>query len=95
MEVFKAKPSCSPPVLTGGGLLTKLIKLMISLQHDLGNLLDAQRPLVVLKKHGFQEGFGTLPGRWLYNVVSGDYAHGSTVTIESMKMRGFRVEVMS
>ena len=94
MEVFTT-PHCSPPVLTGGGLLTKLIKFMISLQHDLGNILDSQRPLVVLKKHGFQEGFGTLPGRWLYNVVSGDYAHGSTVTIESMKARGFKVEVVA
>jgi len=68
---------------------------MISIQHSLCNLLDSERPLVVLKKHGFQEGFGTLPGRWLYNVISGDYAHGSTVTIESMKMRGFKVEVVS
>lgn len=67
---------------------------MISLQHALGNLLDSQTPRVVLKKHGFQEGFGTLPGRWLYNVVSGDYAAGSTVTIESMKSRGFKVEVV-
>jgi hypothetical protein len=67
---------------------------MISLQHDLGNLLDSDRPTVVLKKAGWQEGFGHLPGRWLYNVISGDYAHGSTVTIESMKMRGFKVEVV-
>ena len=67
---------------------------MISLQNELGNLLGSDKPRVVLKKHGFQEGFGTLPGRWLYNVVSGDYAHGSTVTIESMKMRGFKVEVV-
>lgn len=36
-----------------------------------------------------------MPGRWLYNVVSGDYAHGSTVTIESMKARGFKVEVVA
>lgn len=68
---------------------------MISPQNDLGNLLDSKRPAVVLKKAGWQEGFKHLPGRWLYNVVSGDYAHGSTVTIESMKSRGFRVEVVS
>ena len=94
MEVF-ATPLLLASRLNGRGASNKLIKLMISLQHDLGNLLDAKRPLVVLKKHAFQEGFGPLPGRWLYNVISGDYAHGSTVTIESMKMRGFRVEVVS
>jgi len=77
------------------GVLEERKNTMISIQNSLGNLLDSERPLVVLKKLGFQEGFGTLPGRWLYNVISGDYAHGSTVTIESMKMRGFRVEVVS
>lgn len=67
---------------------------MISLQKDLGNLLGEEKPMVVLKFAGHQPGFGTLPGRDLYNVISGDYAHGSTVTIESMKMRGFKVEVV-
>jgi hypothetical protein len=49
---------------------------------------------VFLKEQGFQPGFGTLPGRMLYNVVGGDYIHGSTVTKETMVERGFKVEVV-
>ena len=51
-------------------------------------------PRVYLKEQGYQPGFGTLPGRMLYNVVGGDYVQGSTVTKETMIERGFRVEVV-
>jgi hypothetical protein len=60
--------------------------------------IAAQQPItsarVFLKEHGYQPGFGTLPGRMLYNVVGGDYVHGSTVTKETMIERGFKVEVV-
>lgn len=36
---------------------------MISLQKDLGNLLGEEKPMVVLKFAGHQQGFGTLPGQ--------------------------------
>ena len=52
------------------------------------------RPRVYLKEQGYQPGFGTLPGRMLYNVVGGDYVLGSTVTKETMIERGFKVEVV-
>ena len=51
-------------------------------------------PRVFLKEQGYQPGFGTLPGRMLYNVVGGDYVQGSTVTKETMIERGFKVEVV-
>jgi hypothetical protein len=51
----------------------------------------ARQPVVFLKFQGTQQGFGTLPSRDLYNVVGGDYVIGSTVTIETMKERGFKI----
>jgi hypothetical protein len=50
-----------------------------------------KQPVVFLKFQGTQQGFGTLPPRDLYNVVGGDYVIGSTVTIETMKDRGFKI----
>ena len=52
------------------------------------------QPCVKLKAQGWQEGFGSLPGRMLFNVVAGDYEHGSTVTLETMQRRGFTVEIV-
>lgn len=53
-----------------------------------------QKPWVLLRERGYQEGFGRIPGRMLFNVVAGDYASGSTVTIQSMLDLGLRVEVV-
>lgn len=52
------------------------------------------QPRVWLKEHKIQEGFGSIPSRMLYNVVGGDYVIGSTVTMETMIERGFKIEVV-
>ena len=51
-------------------------------------------PRVFLKEQGFQPGFGTLPGRMLYNVVGGDYITRFDCDKETMVERGFKVEVV-
>lgn len=60
-------------------------------EHEAAN---AGKPWVLLRKVGFQSGFGNLPGRMLFNVVGGQYAEGSTVTLETMLRQGFRIEVV-
>lgn len=54
----------------------------------------ADAPWVLLKSRGYQPGCGSIPGRMLYNVAGGDYALGSTVTIETLLAQGYRVEVV-
>ena len=50
---------------------------------------------VQVKKHAYQQGFGHLAGRMLYNTVGGGgMPEGSTVTIESLLKQGYRVEVV-
>ena len=52
-----------------------------------------QRPLVLVKYCGLQEGFATLAPRALYNVVGGPVALlGSTVTLESLFAKGYVVK---
>ena len=52
------------------------------------------KPWVLLRKLGWQSGFGNVPGHMLFNVVGGEYKQGSTVTLESLLRLGFRVEVV-
>ena len=49
---------------------------------------------LLLRFIGWQPGFGSMPGRALWNVVAGAYTIGSTVTIETMLSAGYRVEVV-
>jgi hypothetical protein len=53
------------------------------------------KPWLVLKAIGVQPGFGSIPSRTLYNIIAGEYCIGSTVTIESMLAKGYRVEVVA
>jgi hypothetical protein len=55
----------------------------------------AHEPWVLVRFCGYQQGFGSMPGRALWNVVAGPYTVGSTVTIETMLAAGYRVEVIS
>jgi hypothetical protein len=55
----------------------------------------AHEPWVLLKWCGWQPGFGTMPGRALWNVQAGPYTIGSTVTIETMIAAGYRVEIVA
>lgn len=55
---------------------------------------NASKPWVLLRKLGWQPGFGNIQGRMFYNVVGGHYTEGSTVTVESLLRQGFRVEVV-
>lgn len=66
---------------------------------QLTNLLDEAplpyKPSILVRALGWQEGFGRLEGRMLYNVVAGDPTMiGSTVTTESLLKAGWRVEVV-
>ena len=54
----------------------------------------AHEPWVLVRFCGYQQGFGTYPGRALFNIVAGPYTVGSTVTIESMIKAGYRCEVI-
>jgi len=54
----------------------------------------AHEQWVMLKWCGYQQGFGRMPGRALWNVVAGPITKGSTVTIETMLAEGYRVEVV-
>ena len=49
---------------------------------------------LLLKEKGFQPGFGSMPGRMLYQVVAGPYTIGSTVTMETMLSAGYRIEIV-
>ena len=51
------------------------------------------RDWLLLRFVGWQPGFGSMPGRALFNVVAGNYTVGSTVTLETMISAGYRVEV--
>jgi hypothetical protein len=57
---------------------------------------EPYKPLVQLRRVGWQSGFAHLPGRMLYNIVSGPASEriGSTVTAESMWSKGYRTEVV-
>jgi hypothetical protein len=52
------------------------------------------KPHVLVRALGYQPGLGSLPGRMLFNVAGGEYAAGSTVTIETLLAQGYRVEVV-
>lgn len=54
----------------------------------------AAEPWVLIRARGWQPGVGSMPGRYLFNVVAGDYLKGSTVTIETLLKHGFRMEVV-
>ena len=54
----------------------------------------AHEPWVLVRFQGWQQGFGAMPGRALFNIVAGPYTVGSTVTIESMIKAGYRCEVI-
>lgn len=60
-------------------------------EHEAAN---AGKPWVLVRRAGFQEGVGHIPGRMLYNTVAGAIREGSTVTIESLIKQGYRVEVV-
>lgn len=57
-------------------------------------LASAAKPWVLVRKHQFQPGYGSVPGRMLYNTVAGAIREGSTVTIEGLIKQGYRVEVV-
>jgi len=67
---------------------------MTTTQLTMHAVKQPNQPKVFLKFQGTQQGFGTLPIRDLYNVVGGDYVIGSTVTIETMKERGFKIHLV-
>ena len=71
-------------------MLTQTDKLLA--EHEAAH---AQEPWVLVRFQGWQQGFGSMPGRALFNVVAGPYTVGSTVTIETMLAAGYRVEVVS
>ena len=49
---------------------------------------------LLLKEKGWQPGFGSMPGRMLFNVVAGPYTIGSTVTIDTLLAAGYRLEIV-
>ena len=57
------------------------------------------KPWVQLRMRGYQSGAGSVPGRMLFNLdwISAGVSEcvGSTVTIETMLERGYRVEVVA
>ena len=55
---------------------------------------SAGKPWVLVRKAGFQQGVGHVPGRMLFNVVGGAIRAGSTVTTETLLRQGYRVEVV-
>lgn len=55
---------------------------------------NTDKKWVVVRAKGWQPGFGSIPGRWLFNVVAGHAELHSTVTIESLLKLGLRVEVV-
>ena len=62
----------------------------ILIEHEAAN---ADKPWVLVRKCGYQPGFGGGPGMMLYNVVGGEYARHSTITLETLLKQGYRVEV--
>jgi hypothetical protein len=70
--------------------------MITELQKDLAEheVREAGKPWVLLRQRGYQPGAGSVPGRMLWDVIGGDYCKGSTVTMETMRQRGYRVEVV-
>lgn len=55
----------------------------------------AGQPWVMVRKCGYQPGFAGGPGMMLYNVVGGEYARHTTITLETLLKQGYRVEVVA
>lgn len=59
-------------------------------EHEAAN---ADKPWVLVRRCGYQPGFAGGPGRMLYNVIGGETALHSTITLETLLKQGYRVEV--
>lgn len=70
-------------------MITESDKLMAD--HEIQSI---GKDWLLLKFHAWQPGFGSMPGRALFNVVAGAYTIGSTVTLETILAAGYRIEIV-
>lgn len=67
---------------------------MITHEQQLAARNAAEGKLVVVRYHDIQPGFAHLKPQPMFNVISGDYAVGSTVCLQTLLRLGLRVEVV-
>jgi hypothetical protein len=63
-------------------------------QLPIANCQFETMPLVVVKYHALQTGFGQLAPQALFNVVGGEVADllGSTVVLQSLHAKGYQIK---